>query len=222
MSTRPAITLLLVMLLSAVAAACGSSVPAGPSIAPSPVAPSAAATPPSRPSLPPATPGPAPTATPIVGGVDGGAGGPMLTIEQLDEDTILATIADPRARAWRITVAGTGALGGDRWDLVAEVGDVGPVISATEIRDGTVVDELDLTPFWDGTAAAGGCHATLQVCLDSGGFEIPEGDGLFSVRLELPQAQVPLVIRGATARWDGEPFVLGPWTETEAFPWGEG
>ncbi len=51
---------------------------------------------------------------------------------------------------------------------------------------------------------------------------MPEGDGLFSVRLDLPEAQVPLVIRGGTATWDGEPFVLGPWHDTEAFAWGEG
>jgi hypothetical protein len=220
MPPRFAVTAPLAAIIVLAVAACAGA-PAVPA-SPSPTPPVATQAVPSPSPTSAATPAPTAAETPIVGGVDGDAGGPMLTIEQLDEDTILATIADPRAKAWRITVAGTGDLGGDRWELVAEVGDVGPVISAIEIRGGSVVDVLDLTPYWNGTAAAGGCHATLEVCIDSGGFEIPEGDGLFSVRLELPQGQVPLVIRGATARWDGEPFVLGPWTETEAFPWGEG
>jgi hypothetical protein len=165
---------------------------------------------------------PAPTSTPIVGGVDGGAGGPELTIETLDADTIVATLSDPEAKAWRLVVSGTGELGGERWEIVVETGDTGPVITATEIRGGEVADVLDLTGFYDGTAAAGGCHSSLPVCLDSDGFRVPEGDGLFSVRLDLPEAQVPLVIRGGAAAWDGEPFVLGPWHDTEAFAWGEG
>jgi hypothetical protein len=163
-----------------------------------------------------------PDATPIIGGVDGAAGGPELTIEAVDEDTVRATLVDPSAKAWRVVVTGTGELGGDRWEIAVETGDVAPVITATEVRDGEVVDVLDLSGFFDGTAAAGGCHSALPVCLDSNGFRLPEGDGRFSVLLDLPEAQVPLVIRGGTARWDGEPFILGDWTETEAFPWGEG
>jgi hypothetical protein len=168
------------------------------------------------------TPVPVPVATPITGNVDGAAGGPELTIERVDDDTIRATIGDPDAKAWRLVVAGTGELVGDRWEIVVETGDVGPVITATEIVGGQVVDEMDLSGFLDGTAAAGGCHSTLPVCLDSGSFDIPEGDGRFSVRLDLASAQVPLVIRGGAAVWDGEPFVLGPWRDTEPFPWGEG
>lgn len=163
-----------------------------------------------------------PDATPITGGVDGAAGGPELTIEAVDEDTVRATLVDPDAKAWRVVVAGTGELGGDRWEIAVETGDVAPVITATEVRGGEVVDVLDLGGFYDGTAVAGGCHSTLPVCLDSDGFVVPEGDGRFSVLLDLPEAQVPLVIRGGTAGWDGEPFILGEWRETEAFPWGEG
>jgi hypothetical protein len=158
----------------------------------------------------------------VIGGVDGDIGGPELSIETLDADTIVASLRDPDAKAWRLVVSGTGEQGGERWEIVVETGDVGPVITATEVRGGQVVDLLDLTGFYDGTAAAGGCHSTLPVCLDSDGFRVPEGDGLFSVRLDLPEAQVPLVIRGGAAGWDGEPFVLGPWHDTEAFAWGEG
>jgi hypothetical protein len=154
--------------------------------------------------------------------VDGAGGGPELTIETLDADTIVATLKDPEAKAWRLVVSGTGELGADRWEIVVETGDIGPVITATEIRGGKVADVLDLSGFYDGTAAAGGCHTTLPVCMDSDGFRVPEGDGLFSVRLDLPEAQVPLVIRGGAAAWAGEPFVLGDWHDTEAFAWGEG
>ena len=211
-----------------VVAGCAGATPVTPSTtspASLPATPIAHAPDPTPFPVPARTPVPAPAATPDpgdVGDVDGAKGGPELTIEQVDADTIQATIKDPTAKAWRLVVAGTGELGDDRWEIAVETGDVGPVISATEIRGGKIVDVLDLTGFADGTAAAGGCHSTLPVCLDSDGFKLPDGDGLFSVRLDLPQAHVPLVIRGGAATWDGEPFVLGPWHDTEPFPWGEG
>lgn len=176
---------------------------------------------PAVPGEPAATPGQTPASTPITGDVDGFIGGPELTIERLDDDTILATLDDPEAKAWRLVVDGTGDRTGERWEIVVETGDIAPVITATEIQDGEVVDVLDLTGFWDDTAAAGGCHSTLPVCIDSEGFEVPDGDGRFTARLELPDAGVPLLIRGGTAGWDGEPFILGEWHDTEAFPWGE-
>jgi hypothetical protein len=211
MLPRSAPILTAALALFAVAACAG---PAPVPAAPSSTAPAPATT--VRPSTP------APVATPITGGVDGSAGGPELTIEAIDEDTVRATLVDQDAKAWRVVVSGTGELGGDRWEIAVETGDVAPIITATEIRDGAIVDVMDLSGFYDGTAAAGGCHSALPVCLDSDGFEVPEGDGRLSVMLELPEAQVPLVIRGGAAAWDGEPFILGEWRETEAFPWGEG
>jgi hypothetical protein len=220
MATRSAPVLIAVALIGLLTAACGGTSPI-----PSPL---------TSPRPAPASEGPLPTLvvqptpvatpaeTPIVGGVDGAMDGPQLSIVTVDEDTIVATIKDPAAKAWRVTVAGTGALSGDRWEIVVETGDVGPAVSVTQIQDGRVTDVMDLTGFMEPTAAAGGCHATLPVCLESTGFTIPEGKHRFSVRLELPGGQVPLVIRGASAAWDGEPFILGPWHETEAFPWGEG
>ncbi|HYO42379.1 MAG TPA: hypothetical protein VES19_04205 [Candidatus Limnocylindrales bacterium] len=198
--------------------------------APSAVAPSATpvAQAPDPTPLPVAerTPAPEPVATPATddtGGVDGAKDGPELVIESVDDDTIRATLGDPEAKAWRLVIAGTGELGADRWEIAVETGDVTPIVTATEIRGGEVVDVLDLSGFADGTAAVGGCHSTLPVCLDSDGFRLPDGgDGLFSVRLDLPEAQVALVIRGSTAAWGGEPFVLGDWRDTEPFPWGEG
>lgn len=219
MSPRFSIALAASLALVAVAACSGASSTPVPSTPAPSVAHGPVPTPVAVPSQPAA---PIPTSTPIIGGVDGDAGGPELTIETLDADTIVATLRDPEAKAWRLVVSGTGELGGERWEIVVETGDTGPVITATEIRGGEVADVLDLTGFYDGTAAAGGCHSSLPVCLDSDGFRVPEGDGLFSVRLDLPEAQVPLVIRGGAAAWDGEPFVLGDWHDTEAFAWGEG
>jgi hypothetical protein len=197
---------------------------AGAASTPSPVAP---ATPVTR--APDPTPFPVADRTPAptpdtgdTGGVDGAAGGPELAIEPLDDDTIQATLVDPEAKAWRLVIAGTGDLGGERWEIMVETGDIMPVVTATEIRGGEPVDVLDLSGFADGTAAAGGCHSALSVCLDSDGFRLPDGDGRLTVRLDLPEAQVPLVIRGGTAAWDGEPFILGDWHDTEPFPWGEG
>ncbi len=200
-----------------VVAACGASA--------APTRPSIAAVPTAVPTvgpLPAIDPDPQPviTASPDAGNVGGDRLGPELTIEMVDEDTIGATISDPAAKAWRLVVAGIGERAGDRWEILVETGDTGPDILATEIRDGRIVDEMDLSGFADGTAAAGGCHGTLPVCLASDGFRLPQdGDGTFAVRLALPESGTPLTITGGTATWPGEPFILGPWTDTEPFPW---
>ena len=205
-----------------VATACGASA-APASIVPSPVAPThAPSTQPATPTAPVVMPTPVPAATAVTdaGNVDGSGSGPELTIEMVNGDTIRATLDDPAAKAWRLVVAGVGERAGDRWEILVETGDVGPAITATEVRDGRVVDVMDLSGFADGTAAAGGCHGTLPVCLSSDGFRLPQdGDGQFSVQLVLPEPGTPLSITGGTATWPGEPFVLGPWTNTEPFPW---
>jgi hypothetical protein len=197
-------------------AACGASGAPTPSPVFSPATPPGPTIRP-LPTIAPETP---PTATPDAGNVDGGLTGPELTIETVNAETIRATIADRKAKAWRLVVAGVGERSGDRWEILVETGDVRPSITATEIRGGTVVDVMDLSAFADGTAAAGGCHRTLPVCLDSDGFRLPQdGDGTFSVRLVLPERGTPLTVTGGTASWPGEPFVLGPWTDTAPFPW---
>jgi hypothetical protein len=197
-----------------VVAACGASA-APTSAIPSSVAPTRVPA-----ASPVVTPEPIVTASPDAGNVDGSGPGPELTIEMVNGDTIRATLDDPAAKAWRLVVAGAGERAGDRWEILVETGDVGPTITATEIRDGRVVDVMDLSGFADGTAAAGGCHGTLPVCLSSDGFRLPQdGDGRFSVQLVLPEPGTPLSITGGTAAWPGEPFVLGPWMDTEPFPW---
>jgi hypothetical protein len=145
----------------------------------------------------------------------------VLSVEPGPDGAVRVTLRDPAAHAWRIVVAGTGDLVDDRLELRVETGDIAPSVEAFEIRDGEVVDVLDLSSLVDGTAVAGGCHLTLGVCVDSAGFGLPDaGDGTLSVRLTLVEASGPLQIVGATAGWPGEPFVLGPWRETTAFAWG--
>ena len=146
--------------------------------------------------------------------------GPVLSIEPVDAGTIRATIEDLDAKAWRLIIGGRGAQANDRLEIKVETSDVAPLITATEIRDGRVVDVIDLSQYGDPTAAAGGCHATLRVCIDSDGFRLPrDGDGRLAVDLTLMDGASALAITGGTARWPGEPFVLGPWTDTEAFSW---
>ena len=160
-------------------AACGASA-APSSAAPAPVA--TIRVPEAEPvtSVAPApTPVPVPlvTAWPDAGNVDGGGSGPELTIEMVDSQTIRATLDDRSAEAWRLVVAGVGKRAGDRWEILVEVGDVAPAITATEVRDGHVVDVMDLSGLADGTAAAGGCHGTLPVCLSSDGPAGAAGSG---------------------------------------------
>ena len=202
-----------------VLAACSGAASVTP--APATPAPTAAPATPS-PTQAPASPNPS-DAGGGTGSVAGGGTEPVLSIEPGEDDAIRATLEDPAAKAWRLTVAGTGELDGDRWVITVDTGDVGPSITATEYVDGEEVDTMDLAGYLDGTAAAGGCHSRLPVCLDSSGFRLPaDGDGTFAVTLHLPDAGTPLLVTGATATWDGEPFLLGPWTETEPFPWPAG
>lgn len=202
-----------------VAAACAGT---STGVAPSP-APTASPTPRVTPTPIPATPEPVatPAETPHAGDVEGGY--PELTIEFVGEDLVEATLVDPNAKAWRLVVAGVGEGAGDRLEVIVEAGDVEPVITVRELRAGRVVDTMDLSGFDDGTAAAGGCHRSLPVCFGSDGILLPgNGEGALAIRLALPDPQTALTIIGSTAGWPGEPFILGPWTDTEAFGWGEG
>ncbi len=162
-----------------------------------------------------------PTATPPVdeGNVDGDVY-PELAVEAIDASTLRLTLDDPAAKAWRLVIAGTGGLAFDRLEIEVVTSDVAPLITAREIRDSEVVSEMDLSAFVDRTAAAGGCHATLGVCIGSDGFRLPhKGNGRFAMRLDILDAAGPLTITGGTAGWPGEPFVLGPWANTDPFTW---
>lgn len=196
--------------------ACTAAPSAPPTVAPPIVTPEP--TPVAWPSFEPAPA--ATTASPGTGNVDERPIGPQLSVEPLDDETVQASIEDPAAKAWRLVIVGTGRRATDRLEIVVETSDVEPLITAAEIRDGEIVDVMDLSGFADGTGAAGGCHRTLPVCIGSDGFRVPaDGDGVFSVRLTLTDPATPLTITGATATWPAEPFVLGPWTDTDSFDW---
>ena len=184
---------------------------------------------------PPAVvPTPTPVATPIAepiptpsanaGDVESQGRGAELTVEFPKPDLLDVTLEDSEAKAWRVIVTGTGDRATDRMEVVVEAGDVGPVITATEVQQGEVVGSIDLSNYFDETMAAGGCHHTLNVCIDSSSFRFSDdGTGRLRIRIQMPDpAAGRLLVTGGTAGWPGEPFVLGPWTDTESFPWGEG
>ena len=157
---------------------------------------------------------PSPTASPAIGNVDSEY--PELSVEQTDE-TYLVTVTDPAAKAWQVVVAGAGATAADRLELVVEVGDTAPGATVRFIVDGILRDTLELgSMIGVATAASGGCHPTLEICVSSGDITIDPATGTLRVRLEDLAGHV-VAIRGATAAWPGEPFILGPWRETETF-----
>jgi hypothetical protein len=202
--------------------------------APSPASPPT--TPTTRPTVAPSTPpgvagepvpspeaSPAePTALPEEGNVEDLPMGPVLSVESIGKRSIRVTLDDLDAKAWRIVVAGTGDLANDRLRLTVETSDVAPLISVVETSDGQVVDRIDLSGFGDPTATAGLCHPTLGVCVDADAIRLPaNGDGRLAVELERTD-DGSLSVTGATAGWPGEPFILGPWSTTESFPWEPG
>jgi hypothetical protein len=219
MPSRFAPVLAAAAVLLVVAACAGQAVsPVPPSPVPAPVVV------PTPTPVPTAVPEPTPTPTLNAGDVvDQGRGG-ELTVEFPKPDLIDVTLEDGEAKAWRVIVTGTGALAEDRLEVVVEAGDVGPVITATEVQQGEVVGSIDLSGYADDTMAAGGCHHTLNVCIDSSSFQFSDdGTGRLRIRLQMPDpAAGRLLLTGGTAGWPGEPFILGAWTDTEAFPWGEG
>jgi hypothetical protein len=210
-----------------VVAACAAPIAVAPSaaapvaMAPTPALPTPTPVPTNDAPTPPLT-GPTPTSAPNAGQVDGSGAGPQLTVEFPADRLVDVTLEDAEARAWRVVVAGTEELAEDRFEIVVEAGDVGPVITATEIRGGEVGDAIDLSFYGEDTAAAGGCHRTLEVCVDSSSFTFADdGTGRLRTRLNMPDpSSGVLTITGGTAGWPGEPFVLGPWSATEAFAWG--
>jgi hypothetical protein len=212
-------------LLAAALALLAVAACATPAVAPASQAP--VASPPVVPTptpVPTAVPEPTPTPTRNAGDVvDEGRGG-ELTVEFPKPDLLDVTLEDSEAKAWRVIVTGTGERAADRLEVVVEAGDVGPIVTATEVQQGEVTGSIDLSDYSDETMAAGGCHHTLDVCIDSSSFQFSDdGTGRLRIRLQMPDpAAGRLLITGGTAGWPGEPFILGDWTDTESFPWGEG
>ncbi|MFL5756354.1 MAG: hypothetical protein ACJ77N_08660 [Chloroflexota bacterium] len=161
----------------------------------------------------------APTSRPSPLAPSAAAGGPHLAVT-LVRDSIRASVTDTAAKAWRIVIGGgTGDANAapDRLEIVVETSDVEAAVHVDEYVGGRLVDENDVTSqVGDATAAAGGCHRTLGVCYSSGSIRVPHRDGRLTVDVT-PTEQHPLIVSGGSARWPGEPFILGPWRTTSSW-----
>jgi hypothetical protein len=200
---------------------------------------SAAATPTAAPTdamhpvpVPSAVPTPAattPVAPPITtpsidaGNVTDSTAGPEVSIEPAGTGTIRVTLADPAARAWRIAVEGTGDHAGDAWVLTVQTGDVAPDITTIETANGVTGEPVVQEGLQAGTAKGRICAASLPVCVVASSVALPSGgNGTLGLELIRTDPAVAMNVAGSTAAWPADPFVLGPWTTTEAFPWEAG
>jgi len=211
---RRPVSSLSILLAGILLAAC-SAAGTGPSNPPASTAlPSATPVPTLAPStVAPSVPVPSPSAAPGLGNVDRTF--PELAVEVADD--YLVTLTDPAARAWRVDVRGTGPRAGDRLELFVEVGDVAPGAEARIYEDGRLVDVIDMSGMIGvPTAAAGGCHPTLGVCVGTGAITLDPGTGRLTVLVET-LVDESVEVTGATADWPAEPFILGPWRMTESF-----
>lgn len=175
-------------------------------------------------STPPATTvrasAPASAAAPDTGNVDVAAG-PVLSVEPVSALTIRVTLADLKAKAWRVAVVGTGAAARDRWTLSVETGDVAPVVTTIETLGGVDGDPTEQPALESGHPTGRLCAISVAVCVRLASVDTPrDGNGALVLELTRTDTTTPLQVTGATATWTGEPFNLGPWTTTEAFPWG--
>ncbi|MEX2012066.1 MAG: hypothetical protein WEF51_07520 [Chloroflexota bacterium] len=131
-------------------------------------------------------------------------------------DGYIIDLVDPEARAWWVVISGTGGNEGDRIEIVAEVGDIWPGAAVRVYVGGELFDTTDMNGLiGNRTAIAGGCHPVLDLCFSSAGIDIRPDDGRLTVALQGAAAGA-FGIRGATASWAGEPYILGPWQGTEA------
>ena len=161
---------------------------------------------------PPATT-PRPT-MPGLGNVDGTY--PELSVELL-EGAYRVALTDPAAKAWRIQLMGNGPAAGDGIELIVEVGDVAPGAGAWFLVGGQYVDTLEFGALLGmDTAAAGGCHPTLEICVGSNDISVDPVTGTLTVTFE-SLGDDAVTIQGATADWPAEPFVLGDWRTTAPF-----
>jgi hypothetical protein len=189
------------VLLAVLAVGCATSAPA----------------PPSAPSGGASSPGTAAPATQAPrGDVEGvQAGAPELVVESAGADALRVTAIDTGAKAWRISVADR--AGDDRLEIVVETTDIVPGIRVDEIVDGKVVASDDLTRMpGDPTVAAGGCHRTLDVCYSSADIGVREGVGFVAI-LTFRDTQRDFSIVASSASWPEEPFILGPWRDSQPF-----
>jgi hypothetical protein len=145
--------------------------------------------------------------------------GPALTVTRNGgEATATLTAAD--ARMWRVSIVGEGALLGRSVDVVVETGDVEFVVTLTESGGGRTFVR-DLSDAQSGRLSRT-CATRLPICLEPDAFRLPaDGDGTVALTISRTSS-VDLRIEAATATWDREPFILGPWTIASPLEWAAG
>lgn len=224
MSPRIAPSLAAAALSLVIASCAGTGVTGANSPAPSttstasgPSAP-ATATPTAEPSI---VPSPLPSASPDSGNVED-SGGPVLSVEPVSAVTIRVTLADAVAKAWAVTVAGTGTEARSRWSLDVETGDITAVVTTRETVAGAETAPVERPALESGSPSGRICSVAVPVCVRAASVVLPaDGNGTVVLELTRTDTTVQLEVTGATATWTGAPFILGPWTTTEAFPWAD-
>lgn len=212
-------TPIVLVAILALDACSGAVAPAAPAVS------SASATPPatlasSAPTSSSAAMAPAATATPDSGNVDAPVT-PGLSVETVGALGIRVTLADPAAKAWRVTVAGAVGDTADSWTLTVETGDVAPVITTVETVNGIVGEPQEQTGLETGDATGRICSVAVPACVRAGSVVLPhDGNGTLVLEISRTDIVTALDVTCATAGWPAEPFVLGPWTTTAPFPWG--
>lgn len=224
MSPRFAPVVALIAVALALAACSGSGTASGtgpPSFvalaAPAPAKPAATAAPIATAAAPTARP--RATATPDTGNVEAPIT-PELSIELQTANTIGVTLVDRSAKAWQIVVRGTGDRASDRWVLTVETSDVAPVITTTDTKGGVEAQPVEQPGLEMGVTTGKVCSASLPMCVRLASVRLPHGgNGTLVLALTRTDPAAAMAVAGATARWPSDPFVLGPWTTTAAFPW---
>jgi hypothetical protein len=211
----PRVTPLLAALSLALVACTSAAAPAAPSQAGQ-----TSATPnPAHTTAPTSATTPAATASADTGNVSSVVT-PDFSVEPVGAQTIRVTLVDPNAKAWSFTVAGTGSRAPDAWTVVVETSDVAPAITTTERVAGVAGDPVEQVGLETGDAKGRVCSAVLPVCVIGRTVVLPDGGtGTLVLELVRTDGSVPLAVVGSTAGWPSDPFVLGSWTTTEAFPW---
>jgi hypothetical protein len=169
-------------------------------------------------------PTPIPTAMPDSGNVDAPVT-PALSVEPVGAVAIRITLADPAAKAWRVTVADAGSslgsAGASSWSLTIDTGDVAPVITTTDTLNDVAGEPQEQPGLEAGTTTGRVCSVAVPVCIRAASVVLPrDGNGTLVLEIGKTDTAATLAVTGATAGWPTDPFALGPWTTTAAFPWG--
>jgi hypothetical protein len=166
------------------------------------------------PSVATASATPTPPTAPVASGATGGTSAvrPDVSVEPLGGDTYRITVADPDAKAWRMTIQPADDSG-PFLRVVVETSDVSYSIDATAVTPPADRTRVHLRR--PNTAPI--CELTTGACLARGGVRSPGNPSRHAVSfLVTLDAAKAVAISGGIAEWSSEPFILGPWLESEA------